>query len=170
MVLNFGDDCCFITRFKSPENGVNDVSSSLKMDVWLWNEKKGFLFVIFGTSRWFCTIKCYKDHFESWKSTVLLNFTGSIQWCKAFCLFVLKKSRKWHCNGIIHCHHHPSKNKISFCSLNYLNFEYVTHACQLNTSAFTVGPANTHCVQKRGPTCQGIDALRHYPHTFIFQV
>jgi hypothetical protein len=52
-------------------------------------------------------------------------------------------------------------------SLNYLNFEFVTQACQANTSAWTVDAANNHCMPKRGPTCQGIDAPRHYQHTII---
>mgnify|MGYP006313175803 CR=1 FL=1 len=30
--------------------------------------------------------------------------------------------------GIVHGHHHP-KTKSHFASLNFLNFEYVTHAC-----------------------------------------
>jgi hypothetical protein len=34
------------------------------------------------------------------------------------------------------------KTKSHFRSLNYLNFEYVTHACQANTSAWTVGAAS----------------------------
>jgi hypothetical protein len=46
----------------------------------------------------------------------------------------------------IHCHHHHPKKQ------NYLNFEYVTHACQENTSAFTVGAANNT------PACQ-LEAL-----------
>ena len=49
-MVDFGDYSRIITRFKSPENGVNYISSSLKMEVLLWNEKKGSLFVIFGTS------------------------------------------------------------------------------------------------------------------------
>ena len=36
-----------------------------------------------------------------------------------------------------------------------------------HSSAFTVGTANTHRVQKRGPTCQGIVAPRQYQHTLI---
>jgi hypothetical protein len=49
-MVNFGDNCCFINRFKPAVYKVNDVSSSWKMDVLLWNEKKGSLFMIFGTS------------------------------------------------------------------------------------------------------------------------
>jgi hypothetical protein len=49
-IVNFGDNCSFINRFKSPENGVDDVSSSWKMDVQLLIEKSESLFVNFGTS------------------------------------------------------------------------------------------------------------------------
>jgi hypothetical protein len=48
--LDFGDCCCFINNFKSPENGVDDALSSWKMDVQLWIEKKESLFCDFGTS------------------------------------------------------------------------------------------------------------------------
>jgi hypothetical protein len=43
MVLNFGYNCCFINRFKPAVYKVNGVSSTWKMDVLLWNEKKGSL-------------------------------------------------------------------------------------------------------------------------------
>jgi hypothetical protein len=49
-MVNFGDCCCIILCFKPAENDVDEALSSLKMEVLLWNEKKGFLFVIFGTS------------------------------------------------------------------------------------------------------------------------
>jgi hypothetical protein len=52
---------------------------------------------------------------------------------------------QWHCPLTSSS---SSKNKIS---LNYLNFEFVTHACHTNTSAWTVGAANNHCMPKRGP-------------------
>jgi hypothetical protein len=44
--LDFGECCYFISRFKSPENGVDDALSSWKTDVQLWIEKKESLFVI----------------------------------------------------------------------------------------------------------------------------
>jgi hypothetical protein len=50
--------------------------------------------------------------------------------------------------------------------LNYLNFEYVTHACQ----ARAVGAAYNNCVPTRGPTCQGTDALHQYQHTLILKI
>jgi hypothetical protein len=34
-MVNFGDDCCFINRFKPAVNEVNGVSSSWKNDVLL---------------------------------------------------------------------------------------------------------------------------------------
>jgi hypothetical protein len=49
-MVDFGGCCCFITRFKSPENGVDDALSSWKMDIQLWIEKKESLFGDFGTS------------------------------------------------------------------------------------------------------------------------
>jgi hypothetical protein len=48
--VDFGDNCSFMTRFKSPGNDADDAFSSWKMDVLLWNEKKASLFVVFGTS------------------------------------------------------------------------------------------------------------------------
>jgi hypothetical protein len=33
--VDFGDNCSIIRASFAPENGVNDVSSSWKMDVWL---------------------------------------------------------------------------------------------------------------------------------------
>jgi hypothetical protein len=35
MVLNFGDNCSTVLAFFAPGDGVNDGSSSWKMDVWL---------------------------------------------------------------------------------------------------------------------------------------
>jgi hypothetical protein len=55
---------------------------------------------------------------------------------------VKKMPSQWH---IVHCHHHHPKNKISFSLQNYLNFEYVTHAYQENTSAF-------HCWRSQQPS------------------
>ena len=80
---------------------------------WKWmscfeTKRKHLFLVIFGTWRWFCTFEHYKEHFQSWKSMVLLRFTWSIQWWKALRLFLLKKSRKCHRNGIVHCHHPSS--------------------------------------------------------------
>jgi hypothetical protein len=49
--VNFGDCCSIILCFKPAENNVDETLSSLKMDVLLWNEKRGSLFVIFGTSK-----------------------------------------------------------------------------------------------------------------------
>jgi hypothetical protein len=48
--VDFGDDCCFINRFKPAVNKVNGVSSSWKTYVQLWIEKKESLFGDFGTS------------------------------------------------------------------------------------------------------------------------
>jgi hypothetical protein len=50
-MVNFGDDCSTILAFFAPGNDVDEALSSWIMDVRLWNEKKGSLFVIFGTSR-----------------------------------------------------------------------------------------------------------------------
>jgi hypothetical protein len=50
--VNFGDCCCIILCFKPAENNVDETLSSLKVDVLLWNEKRGgSLFVIFCTSK-----------------------------------------------------------------------------------------------------------------------
>jgi hypothetical protein len=91
-MVDFGDCSRTVLAFYVPGNDADDVAS-WKMDIPLWNTKKASLFVIFGTLWWFCTIEHYKDHFQSWKSTVLLIFTCSIQWRKALHVFVLK----FHC-------------------------------------------------------------------------
>jgi hypothetical protein len=49
-MVNFGDDCSTILAFFAPGNDVDEALSSWIMDVRLWNEKKGSLFVIFGTA------------------------------------------------------------------------------------------------------------------------
>jgi hypothetical protein len=49
-MVDFGDCSCTFLAFFAPGKSVNEALSSLKMDVLLWNEKKGSLFVIFGTS------------------------------------------------------------------------------------------------------------------------
>jgi hypothetical protein len=49
-MVNFGDCSHTVLAFFAPGKSVNEALSSLKMDVLLWNEKKGSLFVIFGTS------------------------------------------------------------------------------------------------------------------------
>jgi hypothetical protein len=86
---------------------------------------------------------------------------------------VKKMPPQWH---IVHCHwksivHHSKlfkHSKFKFGFYNFKNglFEYC-HTLFFHSSAFTVGAANTHCVQKRGPTCQGIDAPRQYQHTLF---
>jgi hypothetical protein len=50
MVLNFGDNCSIILTSYAPGNDVDDGYSSWKMDVQLWNERKGSIFCDFGTS------------------------------------------------------------------------------------------------------------------------
>jgi hypothetical protein len=50
-MVNFGDNCSTVLAFFAPGIKVNDPLSSWKMDVQLWNEKKGTQFVIFGTSK-----------------------------------------------------------------------------------------------------------------------
>jgi hypothetical protein len=49
-MVNFGDCSRTVPAFFAPGKSVNEALSSLKMGVLLWNEKKGSLFVIFGTS------------------------------------------------------------------------------------------------------------------------
>jgi hypothetical protein len=49
-MVGFGDNCSFITCFKLPENGVNDVSSSWKNGSLALKQRKKVFFVIFGTS------------------------------------------------------------------------------------------------------------------------
>jgi hypothetical protein len=49
--VDFGDDCSTVLASIAPGKSVKDGSSSWKMDVQLWIEKKESLFVIFGTSR-----------------------------------------------------------------------------------------------------------------------
>jgi hypothetical protein len=49
-MVNFGDCNHTVLAFFAPGKSVNEALSSLKMGVLLWNEKKGSLFVIFGTS------------------------------------------------------------------------------------------------------------------------
>jgi hypothetical protein len=48
-VVNFGDCSRIILCFNPTDNGADEALSSWKMDLWLWNEKKRSLFVIFGT-------------------------------------------------------------------------------------------------------------------------
>jgi hypothetical protein len=49
-MVNFNKHYSAILAFFAPANDVDEALSSWKMDVLLWNEKKGSLFVIFGTS------------------------------------------------------------------------------------------------------------------------
>ena len=49
-MVNFGDFSHTILTFFAPGESVNEVSSSWKMDVWLWNKEKRSVFAIFGTS------------------------------------------------------------------------------------------------------------------------
>jgi hypothetical protein len=72
-----------------------------------------------------------------------------------------KNTPQWHCPW-------STSSSINKISQNYLNFEYVTQACQARSLlSVDCGAANTHCVQKRDPTCQGVDEPRHYQHTLI---
>jgi hypothetical protein len=50
-MVDFGDNCSTVLAFFAPGNKVNEPLLSWKMDVQLWNEKKGTHFVIFGTSK-----------------------------------------------------------------------------------------------------------------------
>ena len=99
-MVNFAEHYSILLAFLHGNN-VDHAFSSWKRGVALWNKRKGLFLVILAHQWWFCNKKCYKHHFQSWKSTILLVFTCSIQWCKAFCLFVWKKSRKWHCKGAL---------------------------------------------------------------------
>jgi hypothetical protein len=49
--VDFGDNCSTILAFFASGNDADEALSSWKMDFLLWNEKKGSLFVIFGTSQ-----------------------------------------------------------------------------------------------------------------------
>jgi hypothetical protein len=80
---------------------------------------------------------------EKHSPTNLYMLYPMVQSVARFCSEIDKKSTLQR-----HCPLSSSKRNL-FRSLNYLNFEYVTHACQANTSAWT-----TVCVAKNTPACQ----------------
>jgi hypothetical protein len=50
-MVNFNKPCSTVLTFFASGNDADEALSSWKMDILLWNEKIGSLFVIFGTSR-----------------------------------------------------------------------------------------------------------------------
>jgi hypothetical protein len=54
-----------------------------------------------------------------------------------------------------HVHGHHPKTKSHFGSLNYLNFEYVTHACQAKHLSVDCWRSQHPLRANKGPTCQG---------------
>ena len=139
MVLNFGDDCCFINCFKPAVNDVDDGSSSWKMEVPLWNKKKGLFLWFLAHEWWVCNKNCYKHLFPKLKKHSPTNFYMLYPMVQSVALVCLEINKKL----------------------------TLQRQCPLSSPKSFWCAASTPQRAKQKPYLQGTGAPRHYPHTLI---
>ena len=161
-MVDFGDNCCFINRFKPAVNDVDHALSSWKRGVLLWNKEKASLFGDFWLIKMILHNWMLQRPFlklKTYPPTNLYMLYPMVQSIALDCVEIEKKMPPQ--GGIVHCHWKSivhsksflrSNFKIWFYSfknwvmLSHLNFEFC-HTL-LHTSAWTVGAANN------APACE----------------
>jgi hypothetical protein len=132
-------------------------------------QRETILFVILAHQWWFCNKICYRHHFSKLKKhrpTHLYMIYPMVQSLVHFCVEIDKKSTlQRHCP--LSSSSSSKKTKSHFGLLNYLNFEYVVHACQVEHLSVDCWRSQHTSMPTRGPTCQGTGAPHYYQHTLI---